>query len=66
MPLSLTTTVLNEPYGSGRVREARTEFGGVGVGRRADLTLFVTFRQILCTVGYTEPRLHVDISLRPV
>ena len=29
-----------------RVREAWTDVGGVGVGRRPDLRLFVTFSQI--------------------
>ena len=55
MPLMDSPVPLNVLDRSGRVREARTDFGGVGVGRRADLTLFVTFRQIPATVGFAEP-----------
>ena len=47
-PLALT-----ERRGTGVVREAWTDIGDVGAGRRSDLTRNETCRQIPTTLGWT-------------
>ena len=49
-PLALT-----ERRGTGVVREAWTDIGDVGAGRRSDLTRNETIRQISTSLGWTPP-----------